>query len=167
MIDPAAINVTDSPNANKAVVLPAAEAIVRELAARSGGSACVFTGMIRDAPSQVRVTFANLRTSRLDKQMALYGPADQQDIQVYDASNKTGNFSDRIRPDMSATIVKIGPSKSSRRCGDPKKLYVVDIAPNSIPHPEQFLDEPLLSSSQTCIESHLPGPRAVCHGKPF
>lgn len=141
MIDPATVKVTYGPNANKAVVPPAAEAVVRDLVARSGGSACVITSTMRDAPNQARVMFENLRATSVARQMALYGPAGQQVIRVYDASNRAGKSPDQIKADMTAKIVAIGPSSVSRHCGDPAKLCVVDIAPNSIPDPDRFLEE--------------------------
>src|SRR5262245_11707724 len=100
MIDPATVRVTYAPNANKAVVPAAAEAVVREIVAKAGLSACTITSTMRDAPNQARVMFDNLRATSVAKQMALYGPAGQQVIQVYAASNAANKPDAEIKADM-------------------------------------------------------------------
>ena len=87
MTNPANVKVTYAPNANKAVVPASCEAVVRDLVAKAGGSACTITSTMRDAPNQARVMFDNLRATSVAKQMALYGPAGQQVIQVFAASS--------------------------------------------------------------------------------
>src|SRR5215471_10118753 len=113
-IDPASVKINFGPNANKAVVTPAVEQIIRDNVAAAGGAACTVSSTLRNATDQARAMFDNLVALGVASQRSLYGPPGNQVIDTFVASKAKGNDPVQIKADMTATINRLGPHNVSR-----------------------------------------------------
>lgn len=102
----------------------------------AGQDDATITRTISTPADQARIMFKQLEDGTISK----YGPAGQQVIDVYNADKAKGITDPiQIRGDMEAKINELGPSNVSHHIGDPSKLNVADIDPNSIVDKNAFI----------------------------
>ena len=104
--------------------------VVEHILDTSGNPSCTVTCLGRSPHEQAVVMRLNCIRNGVDEQMRTYLPPGQAVIQVFVAS-KALNEADTIAA-MEAEILRQGPSKVSRHCGDQSVLQVLDIAQSSL-----------------------------------
>lgn len=108
--------------------------VVRDILAASGVSGCYVTRTIATPKDQARAMYQNLigtgDSQGITKQRELYKPPGNLIIDVYEQNASLP--SDEIMGLMEKRIVEVGPELVSHHCGDPNKVFVLDIAPTSI-----------------------------------
>ena len=138
-INPANVNITFGPQANRATVTAPSAQVISEIVANAGGSSCLITSTARSPVGQARAMYDNLQALGVASQRRLYAAPGNQVIDTYVASKAAGKTPDQIKADMTAKINQVGPGRVSHHCADPATLCVVDIAPSSIGDQERFI----------------------------
>lgn len=127
------------PRAKPADVTPHSMTVLLDLMRACGERTCVITSTRRSATDQARVMLQNLERDwapdhKADRQHALYGPAGDAVIDVYEAGKRAGKSIDVILVDMTQKIVALGPYNVSHHAADPvlDGINVFDVAPDSL-----------------------------------
>lgn len=126
------------PNADSAAISKYVEGVIKDILSRSGNPSATITSTKRTPESQANAMFVNLRNKGVASQRALYGPAGDLIIDVYESSLHNGLSDAQIIHAMADKIRAIGPGKLSKHLGDFSVLAVVDIAPSSIRDKDAF-----------------------------
>lgn len=116
-------------------VSPYSRKVLEDAMKKSGVAMLTITSTARTGSEQARVMYENLERHGVTHQKKLYGPYGDAVIDVYSALKTKGKPKADIIAAMTAKIYAVGPSRVSRHVGDPNKVNVVDIAPNSISLP--------------------------------
>ena len=110
--------------------------VLKDVLRAAGLKSATITSTARSAEDQARAMYNNLvgtgKGQGVDAQYDLYGPAGDKVIDVYVALKEQKKSASEIKAAMKDKILETGPSKVSRHCGDPDKLNVFDVGPNSI-----------------------------------
>jgi len=126
------VTITWGANARRDVVAETSIEVLKDVLRAAGLRKATITSTARTATDQARAMYQNLVTQGVDKQRALYGPAGDRVIDVYEQLRDAGKPAQEIRDGMRDAILAIGPSKVSRHCGDPAVLNVFDVGPRSL-----------------------------------
>ncbi|MEK8016281.1 MAG: hypothetical protein VSS75_005385 [Candidatus Parabeggiatoa sp.] len=127
-------------NADKTVVSEYTKQVLRDALIKSGNKRAIISSTARDPYNQARVMYNNLeKKDGVLSQKELYGRFGDQVIDVYVSSKKAGKNREQIIKDMKSKIEALGPQKVSNHAADSKVLGVIDVAPSSITHKEDFL----------------------------
>lgn len=130
------ITITFGPNAVESVVSAHSLEILKDVLRAAGLKSATITSTARTPTDQARAMYQNLvgkgKGQGVAAQKKLYGPAGDKVVDVYVDLKAKKKTADEIKAGMRDKIEEIGPSKVSRHCGDPTKLNVFDVGPNSI-----------------------------------
>ncbi|WP_213954833.1 MULTISPECIES: hypothetical protein [unclassified Variovorax] len=127
------------PSADASVVSEHSRQVLRDVLADAGLNSCVITSTVRSPARQASAMYANLESTSVARQLALYGPAGDEVIGEYQRLKPNGHGRQLIVAAMADKINLLGPGNVSRHCADPTALNVIDIAPSSIANSQQFL----------------------------
>jgi hypothetical protein len=124
------------PNADASRVSAHSTAVLERILVTSGNGSCLVTSTARDPDDQARVMFENCERHGAAAQRRLYKAPGRRVIAVYQRTAGKPR-AERIAA-MAAEIRAVGPEKVSLHCADPAVLGVVDVAPSSLAHPNEF-----------------------------
>ncbi|WP_407520654.1 N-acetylmuramoyl-L-alanine amidase [Methylobacterium oryzisoli] len=133
-----AVTIDFGPNAKAADVTAFSRQVLGEVMQRAGLSRVIISSTSRSPADQARVMFNNLERFGIAHQRALYGPAGDLVIGVYQARKAAGAGASAIKAAMEQEIIRIGPTRVSRHASDPKVLNVFDVAPSSVTRKAEF-----------------------------
>jgi hypothetical protein len=133
-----------------------AETVLLEIMRLAGLASVLITSTTRTPKDQARIMFENLervgphqtRKDIVNAQHALYGPAGDNVIDVYEHCKAQGMSSEQVTHEMVRKILDLGPQNISKHCVDPdtSKLSVFDIAPSSVPDAKKRQFENLVAA---------------------
>ena len=126
------------PGAKAADVTDFSRGVLLDIMGAAGVASVQVSSTSRGPADQARVMFANLENFGVAHQKALYGPSGDRVIDVYARGKRAGRDAAAIRAEMTAEIVRIGPTRVSRHAADPKVLNVFDVAPSSVARKQAF-----------------------------
>lgn len=127
-------------NASSSVVSDYTLEVLRDALRVSDNDSATITSTTRSPYDQARVMFDNLENYGIEKQKELYGSAGDQVINIYKNGKQRKLSRENIIKNMKNKITNIGPQSVSRHAADPKKLNVIDVAPNSLKNRKKFID---------------------------
>jgi N-acetylmuramoyl-L-alanine amidase len=134
----AAPQINFGPNAKEADVTIHARGVLRDVMTRAGLATVTVSSTARSPADQARVMYNNLVTYGVAHQKALYADPGDRVIDVYAAGKAAGKSAARIKAEMEAKIIAIGPTRVSRHASDPAVLCVFDVAPSSVANRAAF-----------------------------
>jgi hypothetical protein len=127
------------PSADASVVSEHSRQVLRDVLADAGLNSCIITSTVRSPARQASAMYANIESTSVARQLALYGPAGDEVIGEYQRLKPEGHGRQFIVGAMTDKINELGPGNVSRHCADPGALNVIDIAPSSIANTRQFV----------------------------
>jgi hypothetical protein len=128
-----------NPGVNKTLISVHAIEVVTNILKDSGNTRARITSSERTPSKQAQAMYNNILTQGVDRQKRLYGPSGDRVIDVYVQQKAIGKSPSEILEAMTAKIVEVGPSNISHHLADFTKLVVVDIAPSSVVHQNEFV----------------------------
>jgi hypothetical protein len=124
------VTVNFGSRANRAAVLPAPLAVIKDLVAAAGGRSCLINSTARTPEDQARAMYQNLSAGTRIQ----YAAAGEAVTRVYERLARQGQSRTAIMTAMIEEINRQGPSRVSRHCADFNTLCVVDIDTGSVPY---------------------------------